>query len=146
MGWFGPVGQFRVHEFLLQWTLVIVNAWIVNNLSLVNIFGETGRLFYNINYMLNSKHLISKQNWLQNRVHYYQSISRVLLAYDLIFLWKSSNSKFYDTFGILSINNFNMYLKFRRKMHSKCCKRGAKKRMLLPCWKLWQKLSKQIPS
>ena len=26
-------------------------------LSLVNIFGETGRLFYNINYMLNSKHL-----------------------------------------------------------------------------------------
>ena len=42
---------------LLQWTLVIVNAWIVNNLSLVNIFGETWRLFYNINYMLNSKHL-----------------------------------------------------------------------------------------
>ena len=41
----------------VQWTLVIVNAWIVNNLSLVNIFGETGRLFYNINYMLNSKHL-----------------------------------------------------------------------------------------
>ena len=36
----------------LQWTLVIVN-----NLSLVNISGETGRLFYNINYMLNSKHL-----------------------------------------------------------------------------------------
>ena len=35
-----------------QWTLVIVN-----NLSLVNIFGETGRLFYNINNMLNSKHL-----------------------------------------------------------------------------------------
>ena len=42
---------------VVQWTLVIVNAWIVNNLSLVNIFGETGRLFYNINYMLNSKHL-----------------------------------------------------------------------------------------
>ena len=37
----------------IQWTLVIVNAWIVNNLSLVNIFGVTGRLFYNINYMLN---------------------------------------------------------------------------------------------
>ena len=36
---------------------ILVNAWIVNNLSLVNIFGETGRLFYNINYMLNSKHL-----------------------------------------------------------------------------------------
>ena len=41
----------------LQWTLVIVNAWIVNNLSLVNIFGGTVRLFYNMNYMLNSKHL-----------------------------------------------------------------------------------------
>ena len=41
----------------IQWTLVIVNAWIVNNLSLVNIFGETGRFFYNINYMLNSEHL-----------------------------------------------------------------------------------------
>ena len=43
--------------FVLQCTLVIVNAWIVNNLSLVNIFGETGRFFYNINYMLNSEHL-----------------------------------------------------------------------------------------
>ena len=42
---------------IVQWTLVIVNAWIVNNLSLVNIFGETRRLFYNINYMLNSKDL-----------------------------------------------------------------------------------------
>ena len=28
----------------------------MNNLSLVNIFGETGRFFYNINYMLNSEH------------------------------------------------------------------------------------------
>ena len=41
----------------LQWTLVIVNAWIVNNLSLVNIFGDLHWLFYNINYLLNSKHL-----------------------------------------------------------------------------------------
>ena len=41
----------------LQCTLVIVNAWIVNNLSLVNIFGETGQFFYNINYMLNGEHL-----------------------------------------------------------------------------------------
>ena len=47
--------QLRLSK--LQWTLVIVNAGIVNNLSLVNIFGETGRLFYNINYMMNSKHL-----------------------------------------------------------------------------------------
>ena len=37
--------------------MVIVNAWIVNNLSLVNIFGETGQFFYNINYMLNTEHL-----------------------------------------------------------------------------------------
>ena len=29
----------------------------MNNLSLVNIFGETGRFFYNINYVLNSEHL-----------------------------------------------------------------------------------------
>ena len=43
--------------YIIQWTLVIVNTWLVNNLSLVNSFGETGRLFYNINYMLNSKHL-----------------------------------------------------------------------------------------
>ena len=43
--------------YVVQWTLAIVNAWIINNLSLVNIFGETGWLFYNINYMLNSKHL-----------------------------------------------------------------------------------------
>ena len=46
-----------MYHYLLQCTLVIVNAWIVNNLSLVNIFGETGRFFYNINYMLNSEHL-----------------------------------------------------------------------------------------
>ena len=41
----------------VQWTLVIVNAWTVNNLSFVNIFGETGWFFYNLNYMLNSEHL-----------------------------------------------------------------------------------------
>ena len=29
----------------------------MNNLSLVNICGETGRFFYNINYMLNSENL-----------------------------------------------------------------------------------------
>ena len=29
----------------------------MNNLTLVNIFGETGQFFYNINYMLNSEHL-----------------------------------------------------------------------------------------
>ena len=29
----------------------------MNNLSLGNIFGVTGRFFYNINYMLNSEHL-----------------------------------------------------------------------------------------
>ena len=62
--------------WLVQWTLVIVNAWIVNNLSLVNIFGKTGRLFYNINYMLNSKHLSlvnkigDKTEFTITRVHY----------------------------------------------------------------------------
>ena len=50
------IGAEFIHLYI-QWTLVIVNTWIVNDLSLVNIFGETGRLFYNINYMLNSKHL-----------------------------------------------------------------------------------------
>ena len=49
-------GQAKYKKYV-QCTLVIVNAWIVNNLSLVNIFGETGRFFYNINYMLNSEHL-----------------------------------------------------------------------------------------
>ena len=33
------------------------NHSIYSGLSLVNIFGETGQLFYNKNYMLNSKHL-----------------------------------------------------------------------------------------
>ena len=52
-----PIHQKSLVTSELQCTLVIVNAWIVNNLSLVNIFGETGRFFYNINYMLNSEHL-----------------------------------------------------------------------------------------
>ena len=39
----------------VQWTLVIVNAWIVNHLSIVNVYFWWHRLFYNINYMLNSK-------------------------------------------------------------------------------------------
>ena len=43
-------------RYLVQWTLVIVNTWIVNNRSLVNIFWCKNWLFYNINYMLNSKH------------------------------------------------------------------------------------------
>ena len=46
-----------IKTHLIQWTLVIVNAWIVNNLSLVNIIAWSHRFFYNINYMLNSKHL-----------------------------------------------------------------------------------------
>ena len=44
-------------HIIIQCILVIVNAWIVNILSLVNIFGETGQFFYNINYILNSEHL-----------------------------------------------------------------------------------------
>ena len=48
----GKVLEGELYSKEIQWTLVIVN-----NLSLVNIFGETGRLFYNIKYMLNSEHL-----------------------------------------------------------------------------------------
>ena len=59
---------------IIQWTLVTANAWIVNNLSLVNIFGETGRLFYNINYMLNSKYL-SLVNKIGDRTEF--TITRV---------------------------------------------------------------------
>ena len=68
-------GELGITAEYVHWTLVIVNAWIVNNLSLVNIFGETGRLFYNINYMLNSKHLSlvnkigDKTNFTITRVH-----------------------------------------------------------------------------
>ena len=46
-----------IEKLFYKWTLVIVNAWKVNNLSLVNIFGDLHWLFYNINCMLNSKHL-----------------------------------------------------------------------------------------
>ena len=57
---------------LIQWTLVIVN------LLLVNIFGETGRLFYNINYMLNSKHL-SLVNKIGDKTEF--TITRVHCTY-----------------------------------------------------------------
>ena len=44
------VGMFKsdFKVFHIQRTLVIVNAWILNNLSLVNIFWCKHRLFYNI--------------------------------------------------------------------------------------------------
>jgi hypothetical protein len=48
--------------------------------------------------------------------------------------------------ALFLIINLAMFLQFRRKVHSKCRKRGAKKRMLLSSRKLWQKLSKQIPT
>ena len=49
------------------------NRWIVNNLTLVDIFLTLTQSFYNINYMLNSKQsLISKHFWWQNGVYYYQ--------------------------------------------------------------------------
>ena len=48
--------------------------------------------------------------------------------------------------ALFLIVNLAMFLQFRRKVHSKCRKCGTKKRMLLSCWKLWQKLSKQIPT
>ena len=45
------------------------------NLSLVNIFGETGQFFYNINYMQNNEHLSlvnkigDKTEFTTTRVH-----------------------------------------------------------------------------
>ena len=70
-------------NMVLQCTLVIVNAWIVNNLSLVNIFGETGRFFCNINYMLNSEHL-SLVNKIGDKTEF--TITRVLCIWIFISL------------------------------------------------------------
>ena len=50
----------------------------MNNLSLVNIFGETGRFFYNINYMLNSEHL-SLVNKIGDKTEF--TITRVHCSY-----------------------------------------------------------------
>ena len=75
--------------------MLIVNAWIVNNLSLVNIFGETGRLFYNINYMLNSKHLSlvnkigDKTEFTITRVHCTSLLSPVLKLHN----WCDTNAR-----------------------------------------------------
>ena len=85
--------RLQLEKCMIQWTLVIVNAWIVNNLSLVNIFGETGRLFYNINYMLNSKHLSlvnkigDKTEFTITRVHCtkYNSVLVFVKLWDLNF-------------------------------------------------------------
>jgi len=83
---------------LVQCTLVIVNAWIVNNLSLVNIFGETGRFFYNINYMLNSEHLSlvnkigDKTEFTITRVH----CSKIFFQYlKWFFSWLGCRSKYF---------------------------------------------------
>ena len=58
------------NEVNIQCTLVIVNPWIVNNLSLVNIFGEAGRFFYKINYMLSLANKIGdKTEFTITRVH-----------------------------------------------------------------------------
>ena len=73
----------------LQWTLVIVNAWIVNDLSLVNIFDETGRLFYNMNYMLNSKH--SLVNKIGDKTEF--TITRVHCSWKLSILLQGNNNK-----------------------------------------------------
>ena len=77
----------------MQCTLVIVNAWIVNNLSFMNIFGETGLFLYNINYMLNSEHLSlvnkigDKTEFTITRVHcikfmYYYNICSIPLLWE----------------------------------------------------------------
>ena len=64
----------QYYIMIIQCTLIIVNAWIVNNLSLVNMFGETGRFFYNINYMLNNEHL-SLVNKIRDKTEF--TITRV---------------------------------------------------------------------
>ena len=118
----------------IQCTLVTVNAWIVNNLSFVNIFGETGQFFYNINYMLNSEHLSlvnkigDKTEFTITRVHciwFHLNLSRSYVFFCLIVLifsatpacrknkysiFKIQNSKF-DTSK--SMNCWEQKLKIR---------------------------------
>ena len=53
----------------------------MNNLSLVNIFGETGQFFYNINYMLNSEHL-SLVNKIGDKTEF--TITRVHCIYFIV--------------------------------------------------------------
>ena len=74
-----PLGTYEI-----QWTLVTVNAWIVNNLSLVNIFVWWHWLFYNINHMLNSKHL-SLVNKIGDKTEYTVFASDTLVCFMYIF-------------------------------------------------------------
>ena len=84
---------FKAVNLEVQCTLVIVNAWIVNNLSLVNIFGETGWFFYNINYMPNSEHLSlvnnigDKTEFTITRVHCSSAFSGLSIRSLLAFIW-----------------------------------------------------------
>ena len=94
---------------LLQCTLVIVNAWIVNNLSSVNIFGETGRFFYNINYMLNSEHISlvnkigDKMEFTITRVHCISTCFHEFFEYEStnIFTYISRLEKKTNFFGTI---------------------------------------------
>ena len=85
----------------------------MNNLSLMNIFGETGQFFYNINYMLNSEHLSlvnkigDKTEFTITRVHCnYSRVVAKLLVYakliepKLIFFNEKKNRKILIIFGV----------------------------------------------
>ena len=61
-----------------------MNAWIVNNLSLVNIFGETGRFFYNINHMLNNEHL-SLVNKIGDKTEFHEKTEQLIFLFFVIY-------------------------------------------------------------
>ena len=76
----------------------------MNNLSLVNIFGETGQFFYNINYMLNGEHL-SLVNKIGDKTEF--TITRVYLGIHRfstcqIRIWSEKQLKVVETFKNLA--------------------------------------------
>ena len=77
----------------------------MNNLSLVNIFGETGRFFYNINYMLNSEHLSlvnkigDKTEFTITRVHCIYVVKKQIVLMKFL---KSSDKNFAQKSSILA--------------------------------------------
>ena len=56
----------------------------MNNLSLVNIFGETGRFFYNINYMLNNEHL-SLVNKIGDKTEFHEKTVQLIFLFFVIY-------------------------------------------------------------
>ena len=90
----------------------------MNNLSLVNIFGETGRLFYNINYMLNSKHLSlvnkigDKTEFTITRVHCtYFHANKLSFAKEFLYCLKVANKYISEVISISSQKNQSVFVK-----------------------------------